>query len=57
VPGCTIRTGYVSSAKPSYDEMRACVTWDDECDANLSSNGRELLSELRIARAQIHKMD
>ena len=46
---------YNPSAQPSYDEMHGCITWEDEYDADLSSKGHELLYELWIARAQIHK--
>jgi len=42
------------SARPQYDPLRGCLTWDDEYDSGLSSEGHQLLYDLWTARNQIH---
>lgn len=46
---------YDESLKPSYDSIKSCLVWPDECPDNLSHEGYEKLCDLLIARSFIHE--
>lgn len=46
---------YDEALKPSFDSIKGCLVWRDECPDNLSHEGYEKLCDLLIARAFIHE--
>jgi hypothetical protein len=46
---------YVDGLIPSYESMKDCLIWSDECPENITPQGYELLCDLWIARSFIHK--
>ncbi len=42
-------------AEPAFDLMKACLVWADERPGSLSSAGYELLCDLWVVRAFIHR--
>lgn len=42
-------------AEPSFEALKACLVWPDECPERISNEGREVLSDLLIVRGFIHR--
>lgn len=43
------------NAEPSYELLKSCLVWPDECPQGLSREGYELLQDLWIVRGFLHK--
>jgi hypothetical protein len=46
---------YDSSLKPSFEVIKSCLIWKDECPPDLTPEGYERLCDLWIARSFIHQ--
>ncbi|HEY6725433.1 MAG TPA: hypothetical protein VI197_15465 [Polyangiaceae bacterium] len=42
-------------AEPSYELLKSCLVWPDECPEGISREGYELLQDLWIVRGFLHK--
>jgi hypothetical protein len=41
--------------EPAFDDIKACLVWDDERPSDLTPNGYETLCDLWIIRSYIHR--
>lgn len=46
---------YRPELEPAFDEIKACLVWDDERPAGLTPAGYESLCDLWIIRSYIHR--
>lgn len=46
---------YDPALEPAFDEVKACLVWDDERPSGLTSIGYERLCDLWILRSYIHR--
>jgi hypothetical protein len=44
-----------SSAEPSFEMMKSCLIWQDECPEKMSGDGLSLLGDLWATRGFIHR--
>lgn len=42
-------------AAPSFEVMKSCLVWPDECPEHISNEGREVLYDLLIVRGFLHR--